>query len=136
VRPEAGSGSRALTVRADDDLAPLPKARIKGKQHNAPSFDVRAALYGVLGTGHDVRLHREAPAHLAGQLDVRGAGGLAVGLPCLAHASLSDRAIHDAKLVTAIDKSFKASDRTYGARRVWRDVLEDGLPAACTGSSA
>ena len=40
----------ALTVRADDDLVPLPKARIKGKQHKAPSFDVRAALYGVLGT--------------------------------------------------------------------------------------
>lgn len=39
----------ALTVRAEGDLAPLPKARIKGKQHNAPSFDVRAALYGVLG---------------------------------------------------------------------------------------
>jgi putative transposase len=27
----------------------------------------------------------------------------------------------------ATDKSFKASDRTYGARRVWRDVLEEGL---------
>ena len=40
----------ALTVRAGDDLAPLPKARIKGQQHNAPSFDERAALYGVLGT--------------------------------------------------------------------------------------
>ena len=40
---------------------------------------------------------------------------------------LSDRAILDAKLVTAIDTSFKASDRTYGARRVWRDVLEEGL---------
>ena len=40
---------------------------------------------------------------------------------------ISDRAAHDAKLVQAIDKSFKASDRTYGARRVWRDVLEDGL---------
>ena len=39
----------------------------------------------------------------------------------------STRKIHDAKLVAAIDKSFKASDRTYGARRVWRDVLEDGL---------
>lgn len=39
----------------------------------------------------------------------------------------SAREIHDAQLVTAIDKSFKASDRTYGARRVWRDVLEDGL---------
>lgn len=40
---------------------------------------------------------------------------------------ISQRAAHDAKLVQAIDKSFKASDRTYGARRVWRDVLEDGL---------
>ena len=41
--------------------------------------------------------------------------------------SLSARAVHDAKLVSAVDRSFKASDRTYGARRVWRDVLEDGL---------
>jgi len=41
--------------------------------------------------------------------------------------SASARAILDTKLVTAIDRSFKASDRTYGARRVWRDVLEDGL---------
>jgi len=40
---------------------------------------------------------------------------------------ISDRAAHDANLVQAIDKSFKTSDRTYGARRVWRDVLEDGF---------
>lgn len=39
----------------------------------------------------------------------------------------STREIHDAKLVMAIETSFKASDRTYGARRVWRDVLEEGL---------
>jgi len=39
----------------------------------------------------------------------------------------SHREIDDARLVRAIDKSFKASDRTYGARRVWRDVLEEGL---------
>jgi putative transposase len=39
----------------------------------------------------------------------------------------SIREMHDAKLVTAIETSFRASDRTYGARRVWRDVLEDGL---------
>ena len=45
---EAAVGT--LTAWAEDDLAPLPKARIKGKQHNAPSFDVRSALYGVLGT--------------------------------------------------------------------------------------
>jgi hypothetical protein len=40
---------------------------------------------------------------------------------------ISERAAQDAKLVQSIDKSFKASDRTYGARRVWRDVLEEGL---------
>jgi putative transposase len=40
---------------------------------------------------------------------------------------ISTREIHDAKLVMAIETSFKASDRTYGARRVWRDVLEEGL---------
>lgn len=40
---------------------------------------------------------------------------------------ISNRAILDAKLVTAIDTSFKASDRTYGARRVWHEVLEEGL---------
>ena len=37
------------------------------------------------------------------------------------------REIHDARLVTAIGTSFKASDRTYGARRVWQDVIEKGL---------
>lgn len=35
--------------------------------------------------------------------------------------------VHDARLVQAVDKCFKSSDRTYGARRVWRDVLEEGL---------
>lgn len=40
----------ALTVKAIGDVPALPKARIKRKQVNAPSFDVRAALYGVLGT--------------------------------------------------------------------------------------
>jgi putative transposase len=38
-----------------------------------------------------------------------------------------ERAVHDEKLVAAVGKSFKASDRTYGARRVWRDVLEEDL---------
>ncbi len=40
----------ALTVKPTGKLAPLPKARIRVKQHNAPAFDIRAALYGVLGT--------------------------------------------------------------------------------------
>jgi transposase len=39
----------ALTIKASSPIAPLPKARLKGRQVNAPSFDVRAALHGVLG---------------------------------------------------------------------------------------
>jgi len=39
-------------------------------------------------------------------------------------APVSAQAIHDAKLVAAIGESLKASDRTYSARRIWRDVLE------------
>lgn len=39
----------------------------------------------------------------------------------------SARDIHDAKLVMVIETSFKASDPTYGARRVCHDVLEEGL---------
>jgi transposase len=38
-----------MTVRVEEQLPPLPKARTKTKQVNEPSFDVRAALYGVLG---------------------------------------------------------------------------------------
>ena len=37
------------------------------------------------------------------------------------------REIDDAKLVTAIEASFKAGDKTYGARRDWRDGLEEGF---------
>jgi hypothetical protein len=41
--------------------------------------------------------------------------------------SPSARSRQDVVLVTAIDRSFKSRDRTYGARRVWHDVLADGL---------
>ena len=39
----------ALTIKAMGTVAPLPKARVKRKQVNAPAFDVRAALHGVIG---------------------------------------------------------------------------------------
>src|SRR4029078_596818 len=41
--------------------------------------------------------------------------------------SPSARALQEEVLVTKIDHSFKSSDRTYGARRVWHDVLAEGL---------
>jgi putative transposase len=40
---------------------------------------------------------------------------------------VSARAAYDEKIGAVMRKSFKDSDRTYGARRIWRDVLEAGL---------
>ncbi|MDP3895668.1 MAG: IS3 family transposase [Mesorhizobium sp.] len=37
------------------------------------------------------------------------------------------RRLLDGALVAVIDRSFKSSDRTYGARRVWHDILAEGL---------
>src|SRR5262245_35039636 len=39
----------------------------------------------------------------------------------------SKRALEDEALTSIIRQSFLGSDRTYGARRVWRDVLAEGL---------
>lgn len=41
--------------------------------------------------------------------------------------SPSARARHDGQLAEAIRASFLGSGRTYGARRVWRDVLAEGF---------
>jgi putative transposase len=38
----------------------------------------------------------------------------------------SDRAHADEALTSRVRASFVASDRTYGARRVWHDLLADG----------
>jgi len=40
----------------------------------------------------------------------------------------SQRSRSDEELTTKVRASFMASDRTYGARRVWRDMIEDGEP--------
>lgn len=49
------------------------------------------------------------------------------GFPAWLNRSPGDRAVHDETLVLEIGKSFKRSDRTCGARRVWHDVLAEGL---------
>jgi hypothetical protein len=41
----------------------------------------------------------------------------------------------DGELTAAIRRSFAESDRTYGARRVRRDLRDWGIVAAFTGSS-
>ena len=39
----------------------------------------------------------------------------------------SQRSRHDEELMTQVRASFVGSDRTYGARRVWHDVLAEGF---------
>lgn len=39
----------------------------------------------------------------------------------------SARSRYDEALLVEIGRSFRSSDRTYGARRVWHDVLAEGL---------
>ena len=76
---------------------------------------------------HEVRLHREAPRHLAGGMAMRSAGRLAIRLPCLAHPVPSTRALIDEALASEDQGELSSSARTYGARRVWRDVLAEGF---------
>ena len=47
----------------------------------------------------------------------------------------SGRSIRDEDLSAAIRASFLRSDRTYGARRVWHDLLEEGYSCGCIASS-
>ena len=61
-------------------------------------------------------------AWLCDALDV-----LRSGFHAWLNRSPSAYARHDDVLATAIDRSFKSSDRTYGARRVWHDVLAEEL---------
>ena len=58
---------------------------------------------------------------------LRSAGCVAVWLPCLAHRTPSKRSLDDEAIGTKVRASFIGSARTYGARRVWRDVLADGI---------
>lgn len=51
----------ALSIRVEGDIPALPKPRTKRNQVNAPSCDVRAALYGVLGTDL-TQIHGLGPA--------------------------------------------------------------------------
>ena len=58
---------------------------------------------------------------------MRGTGCVPFRPSCLPKHSPSARSRQDEALLGAIDRSFKSSDRTYGARRVWHDVLAEGF---------
>lgn len=44
----------------------------------------------------------------------------------------SQRSLSDERLGAQVRQSFLGSDRTYGARRIWHDVLTLGSTADCT----
>ena len=70
---------------------------------------------------------REAPGDLGRGLDVRGARCLAGGLLCWLTRPRSRRRQSEEELGAKVRASFLASDRTYGARRVWHDLLAEGI---------
>lgn len=101
-------------LRAERDILKRPQPASRGKRY-------------------EVRFHREAPEHLASlcwqnwawlceALDVSRSG-----FHAWLTRSPSPRTRDDEVVGAKVHASFRASDRSYGARRVWRDVLADGV---------
>jgi putative transposase len=60
-------------------------------------------------------------------MDMRGARCLARWLLSLAHATAQSAQPQRRRAGAKVRASFLASDRTYGARRVWHDMIEEGI---------
>jgi len=74
-----------------------------------------------------VRVHREAPGELADGVVMRGARCLSRGgFYAWLTRPRSQRARRDEVLGAKTRTSFLQSDRTYGTRRVWHDLLAEG----------
>jgi len=67
----------------------------------------------------------EATSDLAGIVDSRGALCLPVELSRLTQPLAQQAPWDDEVLLAGIHSSFASSDRTYGSRRVWHDVLAE-----------
>jgi putative transposase len=59
---------------------------------------------------------------------VRGARCLAGWVPCLADTTAQSTQPDNEELGAKVRASFVGSDCTYGARRVWHDLLAQGIP--------
>ena len=71
--------------------------------------------------------HCEAPGDLAGGMVVRGARVSRGGFYAWLTRPRSRRSRSDEELGAKVRASFLASDRTYGVRRVWHDMLAEGV---------
>ncbi len=70
----------------------------------------------------------EAPGDLAGGLVVGALGVSLGGFYAWLKRPHSRRSRSDEELGAKVRASFVASDRTYGARRLWHDLLAEGIP--------
>lgn len=78
------------------------------------------------GTRYEVQLYREAPRDLAGGMDMRALGVSRSGFHAWLTRAASQRSRDDEKIGARIRASHIGSYRTYGARRVWHDILAEG----------
>jgi transposase-like protein len=81
----------------------------------------------------EVRFRCEAPGDLAGGMVVRGASVSRGGFYAWLTRPRSQRSRNDEDVGAKVRASFLASDRTYGARPVWRDVVAHQSPAFFNG---
>ncbi len=86
----------------------------------------KAAAYFATNR-HEVRFRCEAPGDLASGMVVRGARCLRGGFYAWLTRPRSQRSRRDEGVGGKVRASFLASDRTYGARRVWHDLLAEGV---------
>jgi putative transposase len=75
----------------------------------------------------EVWFYCEAPGDVARGVVVRGLGVSRGGFYAWLTRPHSARSRSDEELGAKVRASFLASDRTYGARRVWKDLLAEGL---------
>ena len=86
-----------------------------------------ASMRSLVNQSTEDRLHREAPRDMASAVDVRGARVSRGGFYAWLTRPRSQRSRDDDELGAKVRACFLGSDRTYGARRVWRDLLTEGI---------
>ena len=76
---------------------------------------------------YEVRVHCKASNRLARSLMCAALNVSRSGFHAWLSRSPSRRSRDDEALLAKVRTSFVGSDRTYGARRVWHDVLSEGV---------
>lgn len=109
------------------DLAEIAALKKGAARPRAEHDILKKAVAFSCARPYEVRLRRQVPPHLIRRLAVRRSDVSRSGFYSWLNRPFGAHEIHDARLVVTIETIFKASDPTYGACRIWRDVLEKGF---------